>query len=233
MDSRQSGPVAGRACAPAGLDLYWIPLGAGTRVVRASGWIYERCLAVVQRRRPQRLFHSALVAHTGESCYFIEMTPIPADGMAAQRGVVGEGFVGSRLLGRFRLFRYEIRCWRDGSIPDIGYAVGSPVRVSDDLVVVRQILAVLPFVPTPVWGRDERRAGEMWNSNSVVAWALERAGIIGVAGAPPDRGRAPGWEAGVIVARSPASPSRSGRSYRRRPSARRSSRRRSARSPLP
>jgi hypothetical protein len=33
-----------------GLDLYWIPLGAGRHVVRVSGKIYEALAAAVQRR---------------------------------------------------------------------------------------------------------------------------------------------------------------------------------------
>jgi hypothetical protein len=45
----------------------------------------------------------------------------------------------------------------------------------------------------------------MWNSNSVISWALVRAGVIDAAGSPPAGGRAPGWDAGVAVARrSPA-----------------------------
>ena len=109
--------------------------------------------------------------------------------------------MGSRLLGRFRVFRYELRRWRDGVIPDIDYAVDSPVRISDDADVVRRALALLELVPTPVWGRDELHAGEMWNSNSVVSWVLERAAVIDAAGVPPRGGRAPGWDAGVFVAR--------------------------------
>jgi len=35
----------------------------------------------------------------------------------AGRGVWGT--VGSRLLGHLRLFRYEVRRWREGSIPDV------------------------------------------------------------------------------------------------------------------
>ncbi|MCU1461111.1 MAG: hypothetical protein JWO37_1186 [Acidimicrobiales bacterium] len=36
-----------------------------------------------------------------------------------------------RWARRFRVFRYEIRRWRGGAIPDISYAVASPVRVAD------------------------------------------------------------------------------------------------------
>ena len=184
---------------PTRLELYWIPLGAGARVVRTSGRVYEGIAAFVQRRPRSRLYHSALVAHLPDATYFIEMTPVPA--VTSDRGVVGGGAVGSRRLGRFRVFRYEIRRWRDGTIPDLGYAVSSPVRLSDDADAIREVLGWVEQVPTPVWGRDELGAGEMWNSNSVVSWVLERADLLDAAGPPPGRGRAPGWDAGVHVAR--------------------------------
>jgi hypothetical protein len=41
----------------------------------------------------------------------------------------------------------------------------------------------------------------MWNSNSVVAWLLTRAGIDADAIRPPTGGRAPGWRAGIVAAR--------------------------------
>lgn len=56
-------------------------------------------------------------------------------------------------------------------------------------------------MPTPVWGRDELGAGEMWNSNSVVSWLLASAGIATDFLQPPPHGRAPGWDAGLEVAR--------------------------------
>ena len=55
-------------------------------------------------------------------------------------------------------------------------------------------------MPTPVWGRDDLGAGEMWNSNSVIAWVIARSGIDAESIKPPDGGRAPGWRAGVLVA---------------------------------
>ena len=63
----------------------------------------------------------------------------------------------------------------------------------------RAVLA--PEVPTPVWGRDELGAGEMWNSNSVISWLLARSGLPVEAIHPPAGGRAPGWHAGLVVAR--------------------------------
>lgn len=182
-----------------GLDLYWIPVGAGHHTVRISSKVYEAILAVVQRRRRLPLFHSALVATTTTGRVVIEMTEIRDDG-GRERGVVAEGAVGASWLGRFRLFRYEIRCWRHGVIPDIGFAVESPVRISDDPGVVTEVLDLVPLVPTPVWGRDELGVGDMWNSNSLTSWLLARLGLETRAGVPPDHGRAPGWNAGVAVA---------------------------------
>jgi hypothetical protein len=182
------------------LELSWIPLGAGQRIVRGSGWIFEALAAAVGRRRRQRLYHSALVAHTADGPVFVEMAPIPPRSTPAARGVVAEGAVGAVALGRFRVLRYEVRRWRNGDIPDLVHAVSSPVLVSSDSAVVRMALAVVAEVPSPTWGRDELDAGEMWNSNSVVSWVLTRVGVEAAAGRPPGDGRAPGWDAGVRVA---------------------------------
>jgi hypothetical protein len=56
-------------------------------------------------------------------------------------------------------------------------------------------------VPRPVWGRDELKAGEMWNSNSVIAWLIASAGLTTETLRPPPHGRAPGWLSGLAVAR--------------------------------
>ena len=121
------------------------------------------------------------------------------------RGVVATGAVGSRHLGRFRLFRYEVRCWRGGSIPDLAEAVGGPVRVSGDPAVARRLIGLAATVPTPVWGRDELGAGEMWNSNSVIAWLIASAGLPTDRLRPPPHGRAPGWDAGLAPAQTGSS----------------------------
>jgi hypothetical protein len=103
-------------------------------------------------------------------------------------------------LGRFRHFRYEIRRWRGGSIPDLANAVSGPVRVATDVVRAQRVLDLAPSVPTLVWGRDELRTGEMWNSNSLISWLLARAGIDTDELEPPAGGRAPGWNAGLVLA---------------------------------
>lgn len=180
------------------LVLHWIPLGAGHSVVRANGKVFEAISAVAQRRDAQDLFHSALVVTVGGGHYTIEMAPVP-DRRGDRRGVVGEGAVATRLLKPFRVFRYENRCWRGGTIPDLNTSV-CPVQISVDSTTARRLVDLAPSVPTPVWGRDELRAGEMWNSNSVISWLLTRSGIAADEIEMPPNGRAPGWRAGIVVA---------------------------------
>jgi hypothetical protein len=100
-----------------------------------------------------------------------------------------------------RLFRYEVRCWRGGSIADLGAAVGGPHLLTSDPRIVRRLLDLVTTVPTPVWGRDELKAGEMWNSNSMIAWLIAATGLSTHDLRPPSHGRAPGWDGGREVAR--------------------------------
>ena len=113
-------PVAPSALAAteASVELYWLPLGAGGWFVRLNGRIWEAIHALWEHRRPLDLYHTALVVRVSEGRYVIEdCWPIPdADGPS--RGVLVEGPVGSRWLGRWRTFRYEVRCWPDGIITD-------------------------------------------------------------------------------------------------------------------
>ena len=181
------------------VELYWIPLGAGAHVVRVSGRLYEALKGVVEHRPQMTLYHSALEIALPDDRFIIESAPIP-NPRGSERGVVAEGPVGIRWLGRYQVFRYEIRVWRGGSIPDLNYAVSSPVRVATDVERAKRVIELAPRVPTPVWGRDELGTGDMWNSNSMISWLLTRAGIDTHRLQPPSGGRAPGWEAGLIVA---------------------------------
>jgi hypothetical protein len=181
------------------VDLYWLPLGAGGHSVRINGRVYEWLNAILERREPLDLYHAGLEVDVPEGRYVIEMTPIPA-GLPAARGVVAEGPVGSRMLRRFRLFRYEVRRRQGGSIPDVAEAVDSPRGLTVDVAIAR-LLEIVPSVPTYVWGRDELRVNDMWNSNSLVAWLLACSGIDADAVLPPAGGRAPGWHAGLVAAR--------------------------------
>jgi hypothetical protein len=184
----------------AAVDLYWIPLGAGGHCVRFNGRVYEAIHAWREHRARCDLYHAALVVELDGDRYTFEVAPSP-DADEASRGVVGTGPVGSRYLGWLRLFRYEVRCWRGGSIPDLAAAVGGPHRLSTDPLIARRLLDAVNRVPRPVWGRDELRAGDMWNSNSMIAWLIVTSGLATDLADPPPSGRAPGWFAGVEVAR--------------------------------
>lgn len=198
-------PLA-RDSSDASIDLYWLPLGAGGHFVRLNGRVYEAMQAYRQRRRPLDLYHSALEVRVPEGRFVIETAwPIP-DARPASRGVVVEGPVFSRRVTRFRVFRYEVRRWRDGVIPDISEAVASPQRLSDDEHLARRVLDLADSVPALVWGRDELGAGDMWNSNSVVSWLLARSDLPTDSIRPPVGGRVPGWDAGLVAARRGRSP---------------------------
>ena len=194
--------LAGGAAAPttAAVDLYWLPLGAGGHFVRLNGRVYEALAARLQRRPALRPLSLRAQIEVPEGTYVIEQTPVP-DLSGSRRGVVAGGAVGSRWAGRFRIFRYEIRLWLGGHIPDVAEAVESPRRLASDEGDARRVLGLVAQVPTPVWGRDELGTGEMWNSNSVIAWIIARSGMDAESIRPPAGGRAPGWHAGLEVAR--------------------------------
>jgi hypothetical protein len=190
------------------VELYWLPLGAGGHFVRLNGRVFEALAARLEHRDRCDLYHSALeVRHAGDR-YVVEQAPV-WNMREPDRGVVAEGAVGSPWLGRFKAFRYEVRRWRDGVLPDRDEAVDSPRRVSSDAGRAQAVLDLVPRFPTATWGRDEQHTGEMWNSNSLVAWLLARSGHDTDAVRPPARGRAPGWHAGLTVAaRAPDRPGR-------------------------
>ena len=182
-----------------GLDLYWLPLGAGGHSVRLNGRAYEWLMATIERRERCDLYHSALEARVPDGRYVIEMTPAFGEG-DGHHGVVARGAVGSPLLGWTNFFRYEVRCWAGGEIPDLAEAVESPRVLSEDPLLARRALDLAPLVPTPTWGRDELRTGDMWNSNSLISWLLVSAGFEIERVSLPTGGRAPGWDAGIAVA---------------------------------
>ncbi len=195
-------PLPGSAPSNSGIDLYWIPLGAGGNgYVRLNGRVYEAIKARLERRRSFDLYHTALEVRVPDGRFTIENAWPSPDADTRSRGVVMEGPVFNRLLARFRLFRYEVRCWRDGVIPDAGDAVASPQQLSDDPLVAQRLLSVVASVPAVIWGRDELGTGEMWNSNSVIAWLITRIGLPAESIEPPPGGRAPGWKEGIAMAR--------------------------------
>jgi hypothetical protein len=162
--------------------------------------VFEAAAARASRRPACDLYHSALEVRVAAARFVIEQAPV-RDAHGEQRGVVAQGPVGVRWAGRFRIFRYEIRRWRGGQIPDVDEAVESPRRLTDEETRAQRMLDLVPQVPRPVWGRDELKTGDMWNSNSVIAWLIARSGIDTESIHPPPAGRAPGWQAGLVVAR--------------------------------
>ena len=172
------------AAQPASVDLYWIPLGSGGHCVRFSGKAFEALAAACARRARCDLYHAALIVSLDGARYTVELAPAWG-GSRPDRGVVGSGPVGSRRGGRSRT---------------------SPTRSKGDRASRRIRLSRVACSQAPrrsphrSRGRDELGAGEMWNSNSVIAWLLTRVGIPLASITPPPGGRAPGWDSGVTVA---------------------------------
>jgi hypothetical protein len=186
------------------VDLYWIPLGAGTALplVRWSGRVYETLAARRARREAHDLYHAALEVWLDARRFTLEMAPAWGRSHGGP-GVVDTGPVGIRALGSSRFFRYEVRRWPDGVIPDLACAVSGPQRVCDDAARTQAVYNAVADAPLLTWGRDDLGAGDMWNSNSLVSWCLARGGVDLDTVTLPDRGRAPGWTAGAYAARQP------------------------------
>jgi hypothetical protein len=199
VPKRRSRCRVGRTLTTDGVDLFWVPLGLGPHgaLVRWTGRLYEAVVAARARRPRRDLYHSALMVRTDGVPSRIELA-VPVQ--RGDRGVVAEGPVGSRVLRRSHLFRYEVRCWARAPIPAVPSAVDGPICVSSSSAEAGRVLALVPEFPTCTWGRDELGAWEMWNSNSLVSWLLARAGISTDGIRPPSGGRAPGWDAGLRVA---------------------------------
>jgi len=191
-------PGAGAPSSDPAVDLLWIPLGAGGHVVASCGRVFERLSAWRHRRHPRPIYHAALEVTVSGARYVIEMGPVWTE-TDRDRGVVVEGPVGIAPLGRWRAFRYEVRCWPGGRIPDRAWAEAD-VRVSDDDECTAAVLAAVRTVPALTWGRDQLGLGDMWNSNSLVAWLLSGSGVDLSHVVPPCGGRAPGWRAGLSLA---------------------------------
>lgn len=170
----------------------WAAVGAGGHVARRTSAWWERVDAAREGRAPQRLVHAVLEVEVDGAVRSVDMAPTWGRS-AGTRHVVLTGPVGSRLLGWCPLFRYELR---------VVDATAPPAHVLHESDVIRlppDVLDGLADVPALTWGRDEAGAGEMWTSNSVVSWLLERHGVTSVE--PPAGHRAPGWDAGRRVAR--------------------------------
>lgn len=174
-------------------DLYWIPVGAGTRFQRASLFLYESVAAAIARRPRRTLLHAALKLSLECSDYTLELMPSPP-GPNLRNEVTGP--VGIRGADRLRLFRYQACLRESHTLPDEQWAEGLPIRLTDDAGTVAALIAATHSIPAYTWGRRRKGHSEMWTSNSCVAWLLLAAGLDARAIRVPPRGRAPGWQAG-------------------------------------
>src|SRR4051794_34516415 len=136
--------------------------------VRAERLLSDHLCVRLRRTGPTRGRPWSPVMHASR-----RRAPRPA--RAPATGGADREPVGDRMLGGLRAFRYEIRRWPGGRIPDVADAVDSPPRLTDDPAVARRLLQLLPKIPRLVWGRDEARTGDMWTSNSITAWLLVRS----------------------------------------------------------
>ncbi|MBI5946990.1 MAG: hypothetical protein HY875_02490 [Chloroflexi bacterium] len=186
-DLAQTGPF---------VDFYWLPVAAGTnsRVRLWSLALWEFADAAVHRRSRGALYHCGLKLRLARGATFtLELTPafIGGDAPPAMTGPVG-------LPGadRFRLFRYQLRALETDTLPDEEWAVESPIRLTGDDRVARDLLTLAPSIPRHTWGLRVRGTKEMWTSNSAISWLLLRAGLDPTSIPLPTGGRAPGWAAG-------------------------------------
>ncbi|MBI2767264.1 MAG: hypothetical protein HYX53_15315 [Chloroflexi bacterium] len=185
------------------VDLYWLPVGAGTHFQRASLIAYGALLAAVTRRPRAGFVHAALKLRLDGRPYTLELMPIPA---RQETAPFLTGPVGWRPAGRLRLFRYQLLCREGAVLPDEGWVVGSPLRLTSDCATADRVLDCARRVPPFTWGRRAKGTGEMWTSDSAVSWLLSVAGIDAAAIAVPAGMQAPGWRAGLELALRPARP---------------------------
>lgn len=178
----------------ASLDLLWIPVGAGTRFQRASLVLYEAAAAALSRRPRVALVHAGIKLRFEGKRYTFELMPAPP-GPNHDGEVTGP--VGVRGADRLRLFRYRACLFEADGLPDEAWAIGEPLRLSEDPEVVRRVIEMRRDIPAYTWGRRRRGHSEMWTSDSAVSWLLGRAGIDAKAIVVPKGTRAPGWRAGI------------------------------------
>jgi hypothetical protein len=171
----------------------------GAFVHRWSGRVFEGLAARYEHRETCDLYHAALEVRLDGDRFVIEMAPawgsnqsdrrVVAEAPSACRGSVALGTSDTRYAAGATV-SFPI-CPRLSQARD----ASAPIELRR-----RQLLDLVPAFRTVTWGRDELRTGEMWNSNSLISWLLHRTGHDSDRLNPPERGRAPGWSAGVVVA---------------------------------
>jgi hypothetical protein len=183
--------------------LYWLPLDAGGRSVRWNGRVFEAVAARHSHRAAKGLYHSALEVTVGTDRFVIEMTPVWSD-HDVDRGVVQEGPVGARWLGRSALFRYEVRRWPDGRIPDVAEAVGGPRCVGEDPLRAQALLDLVPQVPVLTGVATSGAPVTCGTPTRSPRGCSPAAGTTCTASCrPPAVAPPPGWTVGLALSRLP------------------------------
>ena len=194
--------------------------GALSPIAASPGHRHRALLAAAWRRRPLRpperarlrvvrspvatpgrcdLYHSALEVHVPEARFVIEQAPAWRRRRRARRRRRGPGR--HPRAGRFRLFRYEVRRWRDGVIPDAAEAVESP-HAPERRDRLRAATARAGAGDADArMGPRRTGTGEMWNSTRSSRGSSCAVVSTSSPLAPPRGGRAPGWNAGIVIAR--------------------------------
>lgn len=176
------------------LDLYWLPVGAGTHFQRAGLVVYESLAAALARRSRSTLCHAGLKASIGGRTFTLELTPVPA--VQVVRPAI-TGAVGSSVAAHLRIFRYQLICREATALPDEQWVVGDPQRLTTDPAAIHRLMDLAPSVPAHTWGRRIAGTSEMWTSNSAVSWLLLEARIAPGMATIPNGTTAPGWHAGI------------------------------------
>ena len=120
------------------IDLYWIPVGAGTHLQALSLSLYEILAASVARRPRATLYHGALKLQLRGKSQTLELMPVPRH---QANPPLMTGPVGVRGADRLRRFRYQLYCADSDLFPDEKWAVGSPKRLTTNPATVESLLA--------------------------------------------------------------------------------------------
>ena len=200
LSARWHPPGAGRRTS--WIDLYWLPLGAGGRVVPRCGRAFERLSAAREHRAAQPLFHSALeVADEAPGYVDRDGSGLVQRGPGARRGRRGAGRPSTARPAPRLPVRGALLAGRPRS-PTWPGRSESPQRLTDDAAVAARVLAQRSVVPALTWGRDELGLGrhvELQQPRRLAAVHLRSGRGAGVSRRRAVVGR-PAGDAGLALA---------------------------------
>ena len=143
--------------------------------MRLNGRIFEAVGRGLEQRDRVRPLPLRMVVRVPEGEFVIEQAPVGTEReLAASSPKAPVGSRWARADSDLPLRDPPLARWRDpgrrrGGRQPAAADRGFPLRAGRARSCAN--------VPMPVWGRDELGTGEMWNSNSVVAWLIARSGL--------------------------------------------------------